>query len=665
MKKAGEYGIVVLFLSLHFLMAFSSAITESPTSDEPLFITGGYNYWQEKDYRINSEAGILIQRWISLPLIFQNLKYPYFENESLKKDGWNIADHFLYKIGNNPELMVASSRLMVMALSVVLGLAVYLLSKSIFGKTGGIISLSLYAFSPSILASARLATSDLITSLAFLIAIWTFWKMIQKISIYTVLLSSLALSFLFLSKMSAFIIIPVNMILIVIFLLRKTPLYICVGNRTIKVSDQHMQLAGIISASAVNFLVVFISIWMFYGFRYSMLKDEQNNRPAAEWNWKTFTADSGIEGKIANFARKNKLLPEAYLYGFSFVMKHSKQRNSFLNGQYCRTGWWYFFPYAFLVKTPIPLLLIIIFSIIVLCFVKTKTFQEGACFLKNKPPLNLYDLSPFIVFMVVYFLFAMTSHINIGHRHILPVYPCFFTLAGALSITFIGSNPFLKLIKILTFMLLFWFSFESLKILPHYLAYFNQFAGGPKNGYKHLVDSSLDWGQDLKGLKKWIDKKKLNETGSPNIYLSYFGTANIDYYGLKIKKLPSIIQQEKNEEVFELKEGIYCISATMFQSCYFPEYCFIETESGVRSLNGKLFMDLKSEVESYIGKGNVDLMGKKIVRENGFYRLYKSYEYLRLAKLCQYLHSREPDDNVGYSILIYYLTEKDIKQAMQ
>jgi hypothetical protein len=67
------------------------------------------------------------------------------------------------------------------------------------------------------------------------------------------------------------------------------------------------------------------------------------------------------------------------------------------------------------------------------------------------------------------------------------------------------------------------------------LAYFNEFIGGPKNGYKYLVDSNLDWGQDLKGLKHYME-----ERGIERIKLGYFGSADAAYYGINYDYLPSV-----------------------------------------------------------------------------------------------------------------------------
>ena len=86
-----------------------------------------------------------------------------------------------------------------------------------------------------------------------------------------------------------------------------------------------------------------------------------------------------------------------------------------------------------------------------------------------------------------------------------------------------------KAAGIATLILVAWHALESVNIRPNYLAYFNQLAGGPSQGYKHLADSSLDWGQDLPALKKWLDGQGLQQPGGSGVYLSYFGTARPEY----------------------------------------------------------------------------------------------------------------------------------------
>jgi hypothetical protein len=109
-------------------------------------------------------------------------------------------------------------------------------------------------------------------------------------------------------------------------------------------------------------------------------------------------------------------------------------------------------------------------------------------------------------------------------------------------------------------------------VLP---AYFNQLAGGPSQGYLHLADSSLDWGQDLPALKQWLDRDGL-QRGGGNVYLSYFGTARPEYYGIQATPLAGFIDRRPPAPPVPLGGGVYCVSATMLDVVsrlfYKPEY---------------------------------------------------------------------------------------------
>src|SRR3990172_12166936 len=107
-----------------------------------------------------------------------------------------------------------------------------------------------------------------------------------------------------------------------------------------------------------------------------------------------------------------------------------------------------------------------------------------------------------------------------------------------------------------------WLIAGTLSIFPHYLSYFNEVAGGPQAGYQHLVDSNLDWGQDLPALKDWIDARR-----PENLHLGFFGTAYPDRYGVRAIGIPGYPLNAFPNEVdgftsYSLEAGLYAVSAT-------------------------------------------------------------------------------------------------------
>ncbi len=137
----------------------------------------------------------------------------------------------------------------------------------------------------------------------------------------------------------------------------------------------------------------------------------------------------------------------------------------------------------------------------------------------------------------------MANKISIGIRYILPLYPFLIVYASKLLSLKKG-----RILNALIILLCIWYLVGTASICPHYLAYFNELVGGPDNGYKYLADSNLDWGQDLKGLKGYTVERKIK-----GIKLSYFGTAEPDYYSLDYRPV-------SESEAHKCSPGIYVVS---------------------------------------------------------------------------------------------------------
>jgi hypothetical protein len=236
---------------------------------------------------------------------------------------------------------------------------------------------------------------------------------------------------------------------------------------------------------------------------------------------------------------------------------------SFLLGEYSKIGFHRYFFYAFLLKTPLPAMLLIMTSLILA--------------LARRPAEN--RSLPFLIAAAgLYFAVAVSSHLNIGQRHLLPIYPFLYVLAGSLALEWARFQRPARTVT--AALVLLWIAVSSQivffplnhrmwqKVAPHYLAYFNELAGGPGNGYKKLVDSNLDWGQDLRSLKLWLDERKI--TGP--IYLCYFGMADPRYYGILHFNLPGGCSFEPQQHFDVLKPGgLIAISATNLQGVYLSQ----------------------------------------------------------------------------------------------
>jgi hypothetical protein len=267
----------------------------------------------------------------------------------------------------------------------------------------------------------------------------------------------------------------------------------------------------------------------------------------------------------------------------------------------------------------------------------------------------LYDLTPIAALLAVYWVVALDSNLNIGHRHLLPTYPAMFVLAGA-AVSGVARRSAawgLSLLLSLAFV------GESLWIRPDYLAYFSPLVGGPRRGYTHLVDSSLDWGQDLPGLEAWMEEHHIDGTSA---YVSYFGTAVLQYHGIDANLLPCFPPQRVQDIPRPLEPGVYCISASMLQRVYITD-AFGEWNREFE----KVYRSLQPIVErAHLLRDDPEglrtLFGGTPMPE--MLDHFHVWEELRLARLCTALRRREPDDMINYSILIYRVSRQELEAAL-
>ena len=202
-----------------------------------------------------------------------------------------------------------------------------------------------------------------------------------------------------------------------------------------------------------------------------------------------------------------------------------------------------------------------------------------------------------------------------------------------------------------------WHAGESWAARPNYLAYFNAFAGGTPNGWRHLVDSSLDWGQDLPGLKTWLDAHAPGE----KVFLAYFGTGDPAHEGIRATMLPSVPNFGPNPPRRALAAGVYAVSATMLQQVYGP------TGGAWTPANEREYQELRAREPFFREFWEAPSIRDELQRlgtAKTFAQSWQRYDALRLARLTAYLRARQPEAMIGYSILIYRLSEAEVNAAV-
>ena len=631
MRRRAASLTAAAILCLYWWMATSVSDSICTTGDEIAHLTAGYSYWKTNDYRLQPENGNLPQRIAAIPLLHRGLAFPTQEQDAWRiSDVWDLGFQWFYTLGNDLAAMLRAGRRMIALLGVATGALVFLWARRLHGDKAALLAAGLFAFCPSMLANGALITSDMTATFMFLAAVTAFWAMAARLSAGRVLLFGLALGLLGVAKFSAPLIAPMCALLFVVRVCGRPVLETRWPFSSPIAGRMRIALCLVASTLAACALAIGV-IWASYGFRYPMFRQFEPNRVRSLVGWDVLEDRGGPMVTILRFARSHELLPESYIYGFAHTYRFSRYRKAFLNGEYRSSGWVSFFPYTTAVKTPLAL-----FGLIALAGLHAAT--------RRRTPGEwrecLYEWSPLLVLFAVYWACMLRSGLNIGHRHIMPVYPVLFVMAASAAAWV--ARP-LRWVGALVLVLSAWFAGESLWIRPHYLAYFNELVG-PRDAWKHIVDSSLDWGQDLPTLKAWLDAHP--EPGPQ--YLSYFGSGDPLYYGIKAERVGDAnfdLRPRKAPAI--VSGGLWMISVTQFQQVYTEARgpWDAEKESSYRQLLARVV-----ELEKAGGKLS--------------YKEGSTFEAYQFARLCHWLRGREPDAELAYTILVYRLTDAEVLKAL-
>ena len=280
--------------------------------------------------------------------------------------------------------------------------------------------------------------------------------------------------------------------------------------------------------------MAYLTVWAAYGFHYEAV-DEQRGALGVS----TLVELSTWLKPLIRLGAAYQLLPEAWLSGIVYALS-TTNRTAYLLGE-ISDGFWLYFPIAFAVKTPLPTLILLVTALVMYLSRKRRRFDD------------MFLLIPILLF----FLLAVYSRMNIGLRHILVIYAFLFVWLGGNVATLWATRSTAKRCAVVV--LGIWLTGSTLKWYPDYLAYFNETVN-PRAAHEILVDSNLDWGQDLKGLKQWM-----KQNGARRIQLAYFGIADPAYYGIDAIYKPGtwsiVLSKPRNYDDAQLSPYV-AISAT-------------------------------------------------------------------------------------------------------
>jgi len=500
---------VFILLAIFFVMVLTSVNTKSPVCDAAgHHIAAAYSYLKTGDFRMNPSSPPLLRLLMGLPLLSLDLKVPtgHPSWKSINSTAFSYQFLFVDNV-DSVERIVFLSRLSMVVLSTLLGFLIFIWSKKIYGYRAGLFALFLYIFSPNVLANAGLAMLDIGCAFFVFLALFQLWRYLKEKSLLNLILTGLCFGLAQATKISSIVLYPLFAVFIIY-------------DYSITRKDTRLHWFRPIAALLLIWFIGLSVLWSTYLFEFKpLLQNAPDIEEKIEYIRKIgeslpLIGSSHLADSLIYFAKTVPIPLSAYAISFLGVTNSvilGQQRLVFM-GKEVLDGSNIYYIVNYLIKTPIAVIIMLFFSI----FLFRRRSKVGIL-------TNLFLMLP----VVLIFSAASFSRLQGGLRYILPMYPFLFIWISDI-VNFESKKIRLKIIIVL---LSCWYLISSLLGYPHYLAYFNESVGGPR-GFGYKITTDMDWGQDFKALKRYMDEKGIDE-----VKLYCFGTVAPEYYGIRYKDL--------------------------------------------------------------------------------------------------------------------------------
>jgi Dolichyl-phosphate-mannose-protein mannosyltransferase len=608
-----------VLLAIYAISAQTAVLTKSPTCDEPLHAAAGYIIRWHGDYRLDTEDPALFLLLSTLPQrqsdLVANLSDPRFHDildyhrhqteflvsmlfRTPQGDARDDSGQSVYAGG----AYINRSRFVFTAIAVLLGVMLARWSYQLGGTVAALVATALFSFDPNFLAHGPLVKNDILFTLTLFWLMYSLWLFGQRGSMLRFVSVVLACATAVNVKFSGIFLIPLTAVMLV----SRAMLPMSWQVFRYELSSRRSRLIGAVLLGAMTATISWGAIWVVYGCRYSMGPGEMVVFDRAPFGLMA-TGDEMISAdpseriptrqeilshpvsprvRVAYWIDDHHLLPHAWTFGALFTYISTIRRNAFLLGGYSNVGWWYYFPLAMLFKTPVATMGLAALAVIWMVRRLISTCRSGAESGGNK--MRWWTMGCVAMPAAIYGIEAMHTHLNIGMRHILPIYPFIYLGMGKVVSEWVatGSRAVVGLVVVLLSCL----AIESLHAWPDYIPFFNIASGGERGGLRLLGDSNLDWGQDLPLLAQWQEKHP-----DERLYLNYFGTADPAYYGINYVNVVGGYPFSMQPLELMDRPGILAISASNLQGTYYSgmfrdRMALLRQRAPIEVLGGSIYL---------------------------------------------------------------------------
>ena len=524
-------------LVLHYGLAAHSLLGEAPTVDEVAHLPAGVSYWQKGTFKLYHHNPPLVKLVAAAPVVLAGpVTAPLYELKAWANESQaTFGEVFTYLNARRYLDLFARGRLLMPLFSVAGGLAVFAWSRRLYGPMGGLLSLALWALCPNVLAHGRLVTSDSAAASLAVAATYLFVRYLDRMTWGRAAVAGLMLGLAELTKFSLILLYGLwPLLALVRFALASRP------EGWVRRLPTAAGQGGLIVAASL--LIINLG-YGFEGTGQALGRFEFGSRsltiprPPGRGSLPSPNPllESAYRYRINRFRgtildRLPVPLPRHYVLGFDdqkietegvpryFFDEREPHDDSamtgyavYLNGVLRRSGWWYYYFATLAYKIPEGTWLLVGIGGVLLVV----TRRQPAAWADEFAVLAL----PVGVLLAI----SLLTDICLGLRYILPVLPFAFVATGKVAPWALGLGPRTRRVAVGVVVAALGSNAVAVALIhPHYLAYFNRASGGPDRGSEHLIDSNLDWGQDLTTLGRWL---RANQPGR-RVGLAYFGQVN-------------------------------------------------------------------------------------------------------------------------------------------
>lgn len=549
--------LIAIVLAMHAGLLACAAARHSPTCDEVSHLVAGISHWHLGRfdlYRVNPPLVRLVAGAAVIPAK-PNTCWRFYDEGVGQRSERTIRKDFAVANGCRTFSLFFVARRACIPFALLGGLICFLWARELYGQAAGVIALTLWCFSPNILAHASLITPDAGAAAMGVTAGYAFWRWLRQPGWAEAFLAGAALGLAELTKATWIVLFALwPTVWLVRFFWKKNT-----GNQHQKMLRPDPKTTAACRWQACQLVVILLlGVYVLnlgYGFESTFQRLGEYRFVSLALGGPRDDVDRFGEGSnrfsgtwLANLPVP---LPKNYVMGIDLQRWDFERKMwSYLRGQWRLGGWWYYYLYALAIKVPLGTWILILVALLL-----------GLLGRGYAAPWSeeLVLLAPIAVVLL---LVSSQTGFNHHMRYVLPAFPFAFIWASKVARVFTLSPAGWprRVLGGVVAAALSWSVASSLWIYPHSLSYFNELVGGPRHGHEHLLDSNIDWGQDLLYLKRWYDR----HPEARAIHLADWNCWNARIAGIQYVEVPPGLEATQNgsENLSEMgpQPGWYALS---------------------------------------------------------------------------------------------------------